>query len=52
MVKFTGDLARRNQFAKSFNSDLEVSVHIRNGVPRVFRCVFLGVRLIPCNSKK
>jgi hypothetical protein len=27
MWKFTGDLACRNQFAKSFNSDLEVPVH-------------------------
>jgi hypothetical protein len=40
-----------NQFAKSFNPDLEVPVHCRNGVPRVSRCLFLGVRLIPSTAK-
>ncbi|EFX85908.1 hypothetical protein DAPPUDRAFT_237470 [Daphnia pulex] len=43
---------RRNQFAKSFNSDLEVPVHFRNGVPRVSRCLFLGARLIPSQEQK
>ncbi|EFX86392.1 hypothetical protein DAPPUDRAFT_313196 [Daphnia pulex] len=52
LAHFNGYLSRRNQLAKSFNSDLELPVHCRNGVPRVSRCLFLGVRLIPCNSKK
>jgi hypothetical protein len=45
------DLARRNQFAKLFNSNLEVPVNCLNGVPRVSRCLFLGVRLIPSTAK-
>jgi hypothetical protein len=52
MWKFTCDLARRNQFTKSFNSDLEVPVHFRNGVPRVSRCLVLRRTPHPMQQQK
>ncbi|XP_046441454.1 uncharacterized protein LOC124192282 [Daphnia pulex] len=44
VVTFLAMKIKRNQFAKSFISHLELPVHCRNGVPRVSRCLFLGVR--------